>query len=140
MANLEDYKKLLNQFVVARAEFDERLLKKCRVEPFAREGIFHIHHSHSGKTTKKELNYRLSIEETDIHVIVDDWATHPAPKELKLIGDRWVEKQISVILQVPSAVVPGEHNYLVNPNHPHFNQINLSSPTDLPVDPRLASG
>jgi RES domain-containing protein len=38
-------------------------------------------------------------------------------------GDRWVESRESVILRVPSVVVPASLNYVLNPDHPDFDRV-----------------
>lgn len=47
-----------------------------------------------------------------------DWRHAPPSPRLPEIGDAWIEAARSVVLQVPSAVVPGESNFLLNPSHP----------------------
>jgi RES domain-containing protein len=53
------------------------------------------------------------------------------------MGDRWVKKQSSAILTVPSIVVPDEYNYLLNPTHPDFAKIEIGKPIIYYFDPRL---
>ena len=36
------------------------------------------------------------------------------------LGDWWLDTLTSAVLQVPSFVVAGEHNFLLNPAHPEF--------------------
>jgi RES domain-containing protein len=67
----------------------------------------------------------------------DDWSKDPPPPIIQQIGDSWVENQGSVILEVPSAIVPREKNYLINPVHPDFITLKIGSPTKLEFDPRL---
>lgn len=43
------------------------------------------------------------------------------------------------VLRLPSAVIPEEYNYLLNPNHPDFNRLCLSEPKPFSFDPRLLS-
>jgi RES domain-containing protein len=38
-------------------------------------------------------------------------------------GDKWLGATTSAIMIVPSAIVPDEHNILVNPHHPKAKQI-----------------
>lgn len=57
-----------------------------------------------------------------------------APHEL---GDRWLELGETVVLRVPSAVVPGELNYLLNPAHPEFERIVAAPPVLFEFDARL---
>ena len=57
-----------------------------------------------------------------------------APHEL---GDRWLELGKTAVLRVPSAVVPGELNYLLNPSHPEFGRIVIAPPAPFEFDTRL---
>ena len=52
-----------------------------------------------------------------------DWAVEPAPASTAEIGDNWLESQSSLALAVPSAVVPRERNYLINPEHARFQAL-----------------
>lgn len=51
-------------------------------------------------------------------------------------GDRWLHAGESCVLRVPSRVVMEEFNYLINPVHPSFAEIEASSEPHQ-VDPRL---
>lgn len=42
------------------------------------------------------------------------------------IGDTWIKKNESCILSVPSAVVPFERNYLLNPNHERYKELKVN--------------
>ncbi len=53
------------------------------------------------------------------------------------IGDRWVERRESAVLAVRSAVVPLEHNYLLNPRHPEFDLIRVEAAIPFTFDARL---
>ena len=53
------------------------------------------------------------------------------------LGDRWLESVASAVLQVPSAVVPSESNYLLNPRHPDFTKIVTELPLPFLFDDRL---
>ena len=65
------------------------------------------------------------------------WRDFPAPVPLQQIGDRWIAERTSVVLEVPSAVLPSESNYLFNPEHNEFQRVNCLGPTKLDLDPRL---
>ncbi|HHP5493889.1 TPA: RES family NAD+ phosphorylase [Aeromonas veronii] len=68
----------------------------------------------------------------------DDWANDPAPLSTKLIGDNWLAAGDSLVLYVPSSVVIGEWNALLNPNHPSAkNVIATARGVDFSLDPRL---
>src|SRR6266545_310148 len=66
-----------------------------------------------------------------------NWRDSPPPLETQAIGDRWVADLTSVVLQVPSVVVPDEFNYVLNPSHPHFRHVTIGPPSSFPFDPRL---
>jgi RES domain-containing protein len=53
------------------------------------------------------------------------------------IGDWWMDAGLSAVLKVPSAVVPREHLYLLNPTHPDFARIIVQPPAMFHFDPRL---
>lgn len=66
-----------------------------------------------------------------------DWTEEPAPPATKHIGDRWVKEARSAVLEVPSVIIPGEPNYLLNPAHPDFKRIAIGKPESFSFDPRL---
>lgn len=65
------------------------------------------------------------------------WRVYPAPAALQEIGDRWAAEQRSAVLRVPSAIVPAEFNYLLNPAHRDFARIALGKPSRFEFDRRL---
>jgi len=80
------------------------------------------------------LSQSISIED-----LPDNWKTDPIPQSIKKVGDRWIQNQESVILKVPSAIIPVEYNYLINPSHPDFEKVVIHSPQKFAFDPRLLS-
>jgi RES domain-containing protein len=66
-----------------------------------------------------------------------DWRRYPAPEALKDIGTAWAAKASTAILAVPSAVIPEERNYLLNPVHPDFKRIRIRKPIPFRFDPRM---
>lgn len=66
-----------------------------------------------------------------------DWQNEPAPFSLADIGDNWVMQGKTVILVVPSAILPQENNIILNPNHQDFVNIQISLPKPLILDPRF---
>lgn len=53
------------------------------------------------------------------------------------LGDYWLESGLSPVLRVSSAVVPAEFNYLLNPLHPEFAEIQVEAPVIFVFDERL---
>ncbi len=66
-----------------------------------------------------------------------NWRQHPALKTNAAIGDSWVKAGKSAILKLPSAIVPEEFNYLLNPAHPDFHKVTHGKPRLFEVDLRL---
>ncbi len=58
----------------------------------------------------------------------------------KDLGDRWIDLRVSAVLKVSSAVIVGEHNYLLNPAHPDFVRIAVEPPAMFQFDARLFGG
>lgn len=67
-----------------------------------------------------------------------NWRDFPAPAETRRFGDDWAAGGSFIALRVPSAVVPGEFNYLLNPAHPDFVRITRGRPEPFAFDSRLA--
>jgi RES domain-containing protein len=54
-----------------------------------------------------------------------------------LVHVKGVSAARSAILAVPSVIVPEERNYVLNPNHPRFPELQIGSPVACSFDPRL---
>lgn len=80
---------------------------------------------------------KLLIEVVDVAGLPRGWKQTPAPMSLQGIGTQWLRSQRSVALQVPSAIVPDEFNYLLNPVHPEFGRIKIRKPRPFRFDSRL---
>lgn len=68
-----------------------------------------------------------------------DWRAEPVPASTQALGDAWARAGNAVVLQVPSAVVPAEANYLFNPAHPDFSKLVLGPAEPFAFDPRLGA-
>ena len=63
--------------------------------------------------------------------------SYPPPEALADLGTRWARESKSLVLAVPSAVIPQELNYLLNPLHSDFKRIRAGKPEAFRFDPRL---
>jgi RES domain-containing protein len=66
-----------------------------------------------------------------------NWNGWPYPRTNATVGDSWVRSGRSAVLKLPSAVVPREFNFLMNPAHPDFGKISIGKPQLFKADPRL---
>ncbi len=83
----------------------------------------------------------VDIDEPFIEIadpVPEDWRQLPAPPSTRKLGSRWVTESRSVVLRVPSIVVDGEFNYLLNPRHPDFARLRIGEPRPFSFDPRLS--
>jgi RES domain-containing protein len=53
------------------------------------------------------------------------------------IGDQFVSAGKSLVLKIPSVVVPQEHNFLINPLHKDFKKVKIIDSELLELDKRL---
>ena len=81
----------------------------------------------------------LSVRRIEAAGLARTWRLSPAPESLAQLGDAWAKALGSAVLSVPSAVVPGERNFLLNPAHPDFKRIRAGRPEKFSLDARLAS-
>ncbi|MEX0968208.1 MAG: RES family NAD+ phosphorylase [Bacteroidia bacterium] len=67
-------------------------------------------------------------------------ASDPAAYDLcRPFGDRWAASLSSLLLRVPSALIKGENNVLINPLHPEFRFVSLLESEPFLFDPRIKS-
>ena len=66
-----------------------------------------------------------------------DWRESPPALSTQRLGDNWIALGKSAVLRVPSALVPKESNYVLNPQHPDFSAVRIGEPEPLSMDPRL---
>lgn len=79
----------------------------------------------------------LVITTVDLKSLPKVWRKSPAPVAVQRIGDMWVAAGGSAVLRVPSAIVPNEWDYLLNPAHPDFAGITIGPKQPVRFDPRL---
>jgi len=78
------------------------------------------------------------IEPVDKAKLPRNWKADPAPERVRAIGDAWIARGDSAVLRVPSALVPGESNFLLNPGHSDFPRLTIYKPLSFRFDPRIA--
>jgi RES domain-containing protein len=78
-----------------------------------------------------------SVEVLEMAALPARWRRFPSPPENQAIGDRWVAEERSLILRVPSALIPAAGNFLINPAHPQFRKVVIGRPERFAFDPRL---
>ena len=81
----------------------------------------------------------LDIETLKMTDMPENWANHPPILSTQTVGDQFVGSLKSCVLKVPSSVVQGDFNYLINPHHQEFSHISIVNVINFPFDKRLFS-
>lgn len=84
-----------------------------------------------------EIPDTVAIEKIDVSALGSDWNTYPHTLETQLLGDDFARSLNACVLKVPSAVVKGDFNYLLNPIHPEIEKIRIIEASDFPFDQRI---
>ncbi|GAB3989751.1 RES family NAD+ phosphorylase [Spirosoma daeguense] len=79
----------------------------------------------------------LAVEQVDVEGIRPDWFDFHQYDLCQRIGGEWLRMSRTPALKVPSAIIPNEWNYLLNPAHPDFQQIQLLRTEPFTFDPRI---
>jgi len=87
-----------------------------------------------------EVPPEVAVAEVSFPDLPASWRRHPPPSALRDIGTGWAEAGETVVLQVPSAIVPGEHDYLLNPRHADFARLEIGAPEPFDFDERRVTG
>jgi RES domain-containing protein len=104
------------------------------------EILVHLHdEAVLARYVRFEVGYRDAHRaELDPATLPASWRESPPPPALARIGDEWVAARRSLLLAVPSAIVPEERVLLLNPAHPRMGELAIAGPEPVRIDPRLA--
>jgi RES domain-containing protein len=99
-------------------------------------------HLDSPDLLSKYVLFEISIDpsyvlDTTIASLPRNWRANPIPARVQAIGDAWVAGGASPVLRVPSVLVPGESNFLLNPRHADFSKLRIGKPVPFHYDPPL---
>lgn len=79
----------------------------------------------------------IRIKTISINDLPLDWKSIPHSGNTQDLGDQFIRENKYAVLKVPSAVVLGDHNYLINPNHKDSEKIIIKSVEPFAFDKRL---
>ena len=79
----------------------------------------------------------VRFETIDPQTLPEDWIDYQQYKTCQPLGGEWLNSNRSAVLRVPSAIIPNEWNYLLNPAHPDFSSIRLLQTEPFIFDPRI---
>ena len=100
-------------------------------------------HLDSAELLDHYVVFKVGIDESlvtrvELSDLPRNWRADPPPVKVRQIGDSWAAAGASVGLQVPSAILPAEHNFLLNPRHRDFAKLLIEGPSPFRFDRRLA--
>jgi RES domain-containing protein len=86
--------------------------------------------------------YRFRFDESLLTSVTEKklpkgWNARPPTPVSKDIGDGWAKSARSVVLALPSVLVPLERTFLLNPKHPDFRKLEIKDIGTFVLDPRL---
>lgn len=84
-----------------------------------------------------DIPEKVPFYELDTRDLPKRWDSKPPSLETQFIGDDFVRSNEAAVLKVPSAVIPEEFNFLINPAHPDSASIRVLSAKPLRFDQRL---
>lgn len=67
----------------------------------------------------------------------DGWNTLTPPASIKDNTESWLTENRFLLLKVPSVVVPGDYNFLINPAHPRSSEVKIIDKQPYQFDSRL---
>ena len=84
-----------------------------------------------------EFDESLILPIEEFQTLPENWSVSPPPLEIQKIGDEWAREKASVVLKVPTSVLPVEFNYLINVEHSEFSKVKFGKPQSFTFDERL---
>ena len=84
-----------------------------------------------------EIPGDTTVKEIKLSQLSADWKSFPHAESTQVIGNEFIRSKKDLVLKVPSAIVPGEFNYLINPAHPGISKIRIVNTDAFLFDERL---
>lgn len=145
---------------ISKAKYAEKLEASGVANRWNKAGQFVIHASGSRALASLELVVHRSaiiqsetykamvieiptensemVQEINPPELPPNWNTLQSYPHLQEIGNEWYEKKESLILKVPSSLIPQEHNFVINTMHNLFkSQVKVIDLEDFFWDGRL---
>ncbi len=84
-----------------------------------------------------EIPKRVAIHNLEESALPSGWRMEPPPAVTRILGSQWAEGKATAVLRVPSALIPTQHNFILNTEHPDFSKIGISGPDPFRFDSRM---
>ena len=84
-----------------------------------------------------EIPDSIKIFELSVNDLQKDWNSIPHSGKTQELGDKFVRDNKHVVMKVPSAVVQGDFNYLINSNHEDAKNVKIIKFESFVFDQRM---
>ena len=100
-----------------------------------------VHLTTPSSRAKRFSMFQMEIPEDCIDSLEDPlpgtWQQEPPDHSTMQLGHKWLKNSSSLLLRVPSAIVPEEWNYLLNPLHQDYGKLSIPLAAPFRFDERL---
>ena len=93
--------------------------------------------SENFETVFYQIPDNITVEEIKLKNLMNNWRLQSSYYYCQLIGNKWFDKKDSLILKVPSAIIPDEFNYIIKTTSPRINKIVIKDVKPFIPDVRL---
>ncbi|MBC7893544.1 MAG: RES family NAD+ phosphorylase [Sphingobacteriaceae bacterium] len=87
-----------------------------------------------------EIPDDVPVEIFDETRLPEHWVSFQEVDGTQAFGDEWLRSGRTAVLKIPSALLPYEFNFLINPNHEDFARIRLLGSEPFAFAPGLRTG
>jgi RES domain-containing protein len=84
-----------------------------------------------------EIDIPAAVLIVPLSVKPKGWRNEPPSSPSMRAGDRWLQGATSALLEVPSAIIPSETNFILNPAHPDRAKLHIGAARPFHFDPRM---
>ena len=85
-----------------------------------------------------EINLpHTSVIDVDANNLPEEWNKFPLHPETQNLGNQFIRNRKHLAMRVPSAIVKGDFNILINPYHPDFEKVEIIAASEFLFDDRF---
>jgi len=101
-----------------------------------------VHAPDAAQRSASRVRFRLRLDDGLVDRLADrrvpvDFSPRTPYAVTRAIGDEWLQRADTPAFSVPSAIVPTERNYILNPLHPRFRSVEWDPYESIALDDRL---
>jgi RES domain-containing protein len=93
--------------------------------------------NHDFKIMIIKIPDKIIISKIDVSKLEIGWRNFNDYSKCQTLGDAWYNAGKTMVLKVPSAVLPESFNYVINTEHSDYGLIKLIATTELVPDERI---